>query len=241
MKYIQINDEKIGYKMRRSKRAKRMRMQMESDKTLTIVLPTLMPQFAATNFLNTNKKWVEAQLKKIEIKHIAYPPHKYKEGETFFYLGEKYKLTYKPHKLKRAKLKIEGDVFVVYLYEKVKEAEGFKQAKKVVEDFYKKKATEIVHDRLQYFNDYYKHKYNKVTLRNQKSRWGSCSALKNLNFNWRLSMAPIEIIDYVIVHELCHLKQMNHSQKFWDLVAKTIPDHKEKRKWLKDNHFMLKI
>ncbi|MBU0727650.1 M48 family metallopeptidase, partial [Patescibacteria group bacterium] len=71
------------------------------------------------------------------------------------------------------------------------------------------------------------------------SRWGSCSDRKNLNFNWKLIMAPIEIIDYVVVHEMCHLKQMNHSSKFWNLVAEKMPDYKELRKWLKDNRYLL--
>ena len=89
----------------------------------------------------------------------------------------------------------------------------------------KEKARVIIHDRLQNYNDYYNFSYNKVAIRNQKSRWGSCSAKKNLNFNYRLVLLDTELLDYVVVHELCHLEQMNHSQNFWDLVAKTIPDY----------------
>ncbi len=77
--------------------------------------------------------------------------------------------------------------------------------------------------------------YGRVTIRHQKSRWGSCSAKGNLNFNCLLMKTPDEIIDYVIVHELCHRKEMNHSPRFWAEVEKIIPDYKEKRKWLKDH------
>lgn len=77
--------------------------------------------------------------------------------------------------------------------------------------------------------------YGNITIKVQKSRWGSCSAKGNLNFNCLLMNAPEEIIDYVVVHELCHRKEMNHSPKFWTEVEKVIPDYKDRRKWLKDH------
>lgn len=76
--------------------------------------------------------------------------------------------------------------------------------------------------------------YGRVTVRSQKSRWGSCSAKGNLSFNCLLMLAPPEVIDYVIVHELCHLKQMNHSPKFWDEVEKIMPDYRQAKQWLKE-------
>ena len=77
--------------------------------------------------------------------------------------------------------------------------------------------------------------YNRITIRMQKSRWGSCSGQGNLNFNCLLMRAPDDVVDYVIVHELCHRKEMNHSDRFWALVESVLPDYKEKRKWLKDH------
>ena len=98
---------------------------------------------------------------------------------------------------------------------------------------YKKQARILVRERLKYFNQHYTFKYNRVAIRNQKSRWGSCSSSKNLNFNYRLTILPLELADYIIVHELCHLGEMNHSVKFWRLVSKTIPDYKNRQKKLK--------
>ena len=75
--------------------------------------------------------------------------------------------------------------------------------------------------------------YGRITIRNQRTRWGSCSSKGNLNFNCLLMLAPAEVIDYVVVHELCHRKEMNHSAAFWNEVAKILPDYKEQEKWLK--------
>jgi hypothetical protein len=102
---------------------------------------------------------------------------------------------------------------------------------------YKESARALVNERLQYFNQYYGYKWNKIAIRNQKTRWGSCSKAGNLNFNYKIALLPPRAADYIIVHELCHLKEFNHSQNFWNLVSKTIPDFKEVRKQLKNNGF----
>ena len=79
----------------------------------------------------------------------------------------------------------------------------------------------------------------RITIRNQKTRWGSCSSEKNLNFNWKLILAPPEVLDYVVVHELCHLKKMNHSKAFWDEVGKVMPEYETYKLWLKENGWKL--
>lgn len=104
---------------------------------------------------------------------------------------------------------------------------------------YKKVAKDLVSERLTYFNETYKFKYNKITIRNQKGRWGSCSRKGNLNFNYRIALLPLELADYIVVHELCHIGRMDHSKKFWDLVALCAPDFKEKRKRLKGQFSLL--
>lgn len=101
-------------------------------------------------------------------------------------------------------------------------------------------ARELVHHRLEYFNDYYRFTYRNVCIRNQRTRWGSCSRQGNLNFNVKIAHLPSHLADYIIVHELCHLREMNHSSKFWNLVAKTFPDHKDLRKELRKNDLRIR-
>ena len=97
------------------------------------------------------------------------------------------------------------------------------------------KALEYIPKRVSYFAKQIGVTYGKITIRNQKTRWGSCSSKGNLNFNCLLMLTPPEVIDYVVVHELCHRKEMNHSGAFWAEVEKVIPDYKEQVKWLKEN------
>ena len=96
-------------------------------------------------------------------------------------------------------------------------------------------ALKVIPARVEYFARVIGVTYGKINIRNQKTRWGSCSSKGNLNFNCLLMLAPPEVLDYVVVHELCHRKQMNHSKAFWSEVEKVLPDYKEARKWLKED------
>ena len=101
------------------------------------------------------------------------------------------------------------------------------------------KACVVIPSRVAYYAEKLGVSYGKITLRQQKTRWGSCAANGNLNFNWLLILAPPEVLDYVVVHELCHRREMNHSQAFWKEVEKILPDYRERQKWLKDNGWRL--
>lgn len=98
----------------------------------------------------------------------------------------------------------------------------------------KKSARLLVADKLEFFNQHYNLTYNRISIKNQRSCWGSASQKKNLNFNYKIVQLPEELQNYLIVHELCHLKEMNHSRNFWNLVAETVPNFKEIRKKLRN-------
>lgn len=91
----------------------------------------------------------------------------------------------------------------------------------------KVRTKELVEKRVKHFNTFYKFAYNNIFIKNQKTRWGSCSSQKNLNFNCKIALLDQELIDYIVVHELCHLAQMNHGPMFWSLVAQTMPEYKK--------------
>jgi len=98
---------------------------------------------------------------------------------------------------------------------------------------HKEKARILARERLSYFNQFYNFKFSRISIRNQRSRWGSCSKSGGLNFNYRIIFLPPDLADYLIVHELCHLGELNHSPAFWRLVAQTIPDYASRRRLLR--------
>lgn len=107
--------------------------------------------------------------------------------------------------------------------------------KQAMEKRYRQAAAEYIPQRVAYYQQFTGGTFKKITIRGQYTRWGSCSSSGTLSFNWRLMLAPPRVLDYVVVHELCHLKHMDHSRDFWNAVAKIMPDYKEHRTWLKIN------
>ena len=103
----------------------------------------------------------------------------------------------------------------------------------------REKARILLTERVQHFAPLIGVTYNQISIRAQHTRWGSCSSKGNLNFNCLLALVPMEVLDYVVVHELCHRKELNHSDRFWNEIAKIMPDYKVRKKWLKDNGFNL--
>ena len=110
-----------------------------------------------------------------------------------------------------------------------------------LESFYRDETQRIIEGLLEIHNEDNEYKINRVFIKGQKTRWGSCSSAGNLNFNWRLAMAPTEVIEYVVIHELCHRIEMNHSKEFWRLVQEKCPEFKKHKNWLKRNQFRLSI
>lgn len=108
-------------------------------------------------------------------------------------------------------------------------------SEKRLEAIYRKAAREYFPKRVSHYARMLGVTYGKISIRDQKTRWGSCSSEGNLSFNRRLILAPPDVLDYVVIHELCHRKEMNHSKEFWALVESLMPEYKERRKWLREN------
>lgn len=116
-----------------------------------------------------------------------------------------------------------------------------KEQREGLERRYRQAAKEYIPRRVAYYAGILGVTYEKIRIAEQKTRWGSCSSRGTLSFNWKLMLAPPVVLDYVVVHELCHRKEMNHSKRFWALVEQTMPGYKEHRKWLKENGNTLQL
>lgn len=154
----------------------------------------------------------------------------YENGESFPYLGQGYILEIRQYpSYKKPGVMTEGERLVVLTAWR-----DSASVKKAVREWYAARAAAIIPERVRLYQSRMGENIGRICIKDVKSRWGSCSSKRNLNFNWRLVMAPLEVLDYVVVHELCHLKEMNHSKDFWALVEEILPDYKKSRAWLKN-------
>ncbi|KXA90901.1 hypothetical protein AKJ57_03200 [candidate division MSBL1 archaeon SCGC-AAA259A05] len=224
MKETTLLGEKINYTVRKSERATIPRVDV-SIRGIRVVLPEGVEE-DPENLLQKKAVQVVKSKKEFDDYKDKIPERRFEEGETFPLLGEDHELVVSSETEDN---KIENGRMVL-------SAQNLKDSsiKEELENLYKKKAREIIEDILEDYQ-YLNVDYNKIKLKNQKTRWASCSSLKNLNFNWRIVMAPKEIIEYIVVHELVHLEEKGHSKKFWSKVASILPDYKERVKWLEEH------
>lgn len=152
----------------------------------------------------------------------------YEEGERFLYLGNDHPILISQDKdIEKDKVVFEeGSLFI---YVKQYEEERIKQALK---RFYFQQCKRLVEKRIQFYQSHFKVKPRSIRISDVKSTWGTCDSMRQLTFNWRLAMAPMKVIDYVVVHEMVHMVHLNHDRSFWRLVGKIIPDYEQQENWL---------
>jgi hypothetical protein len=195
---------------------------------LVVRAPENITQYELDKIIALHSKWI--MKKKETLKNVFVPKKNYSEGEQFLFLGKNYTLKFSP---------VAGSIILddkLYINPKKKDI-----AEKLIVEFYRKKAKEFIVARVFHFAMKFGYQFKSVRITSAKKRWGSCSYKGNLNFAWRLIMAPPEIIDYVVIHELAHLRIKNHSKEFWDKVAELMPDYYSRRNWLKKNGYLLDL
>jgi len=174
-------------------------------------------------FIRAKQGWIQKHLAKAANRQS--PKKKYQDGEKFWFLGQEYPLHITDDY--RSKLFYDGDQFILSQFQ-------IHKAKSLFENWYRVQAKKILAERAIFFADKMGLLYKKITITGANTRWGSCSGKGTVNFSWRLIMAPLEIVDYVTVHELAHLAHHNHSKSFWLYVKNYYPDYKSAKNWLKE-------
>jgi predicted metal-dependent hydrolase len=153
------------------------------------------------------------------------------------YLDRRYRLEVSPAEISKSEVKLYQGKFIINYSEKLKEddQQRIEEIRDALIEWYRQHAKVKINERVEKYKDKLDVEPNNVVVKKQKKRWGSCSSKGNLNFNWRIILAPMSIVDYLVVHELTHLLHDNHSKEFWATVGSIIPDVKAKREWLKIN------
>ena len=156
--------------------------------------------------------------------------YQFENGEILPYLGEQMLLSVIREDRKRAKVNsVMGRILLVVPYDA-----DYEYRRNALIMWYRKEAAKIIREKAAEFAEKLSVNFMGIHIKDTKSRWGSCSSKGNLNFSWRLVMAPEQVLEYVVIHELCHLRYMDHSEKFWNLVSEFCPAYKQYRKWLRD-------
>ena len=185
---IQLGDQKVSYALRRSSRARRLRLTVFPDSTVVVTAPNRSPEGAAERFIRQKAAWLTRKLA-----HFA---------------------------------RFADHLFVSQPIRRKRMAKAEYATARAA-------ARALVEARIAHFNQTYGFSFKKIYIRNQKTRWGSCSSKGNLSFNYRIASLPAATADYIVVHELCHLAEFNHSPRFWALVERAVPDYKAIRRSLK--------
>lgn len=215
---------------KKSKRTHNISIKITSTGEVILTYPYWANESRAVEFLhqNSGRIYSEIQKKKAKIK-----TYNFDSLEKIQYLGEELTLYIVEKDRQSFKSIVSGSELVVQV--PFGEKSNKKKIKESITKELKKQFRQIVEEGVEEYNKFYNFKYNRIAIKDNRTNWGSCSSKGNLNFNWKLIFAPLEVIDYVIVHELCHLKEHNHSSRFWNLVSEKMPNHKQYRKWLKEN------
>ncbi len=231
MPAVRLGDQSVAYSVRRSKRAKRVSLRMSPERGLEVVYPPGIRKPAPEAFILDQSQWVLQAMEKLRQARQHLPRRTYEAGERFLYMGEAYRLKLeRDPQLKKASARIHGDELLV-----TAPVMNPTLARGAVEAFYRAEAKRYLGRRLCELAALHAFEYKSLRVRNQKTRWGSCSAAGNINLNLRLMMAPPAVIDYVILHELCHTRDMSHSPAFWRLVESRCPEFRRWRAWLKQH------
>jgi predicted metal-dependent hydrolase len=216
-----MEDFKI-HRIIRSKR-KTVALLITPDAALTVHAPMRLPLDYIEDLVSKKSSWISRKISDVQSRPKA-KPKEFVDAEEFLYLG------------KTCRLKITDDNAISqgeYLYFPkcmlLNAAENLK-------NWYKKQARQTIEERALLYARGMRLEYKSIAITNAKKRMGSCSIKGGLNFSWRLIMAPLEIVDYVVVHELIHLEEKNHSRSFWNKVKAILPDYKEKESFLKHNY-----
>jgi predicted metal-dependent hydrolase len=197
---------------------------IERDKRVIVRAPEDISEDRIMFELQKRKRLIEKKINSDQKFNNDYLPKEFESGEQFLYLGKYYTLEIN---FTHEQSVYFGNGIQITAINKA-------NAKSILLNWYKQKAIEILTPRILFFAEHIGVKRKKINITDAKYTWGTCTPSGNLNFNWRLIKAPLEVIDYIVIHELSHLRESNHSPEFWNIVGVQMPNYEEAKGWLKE-------
>jgi predicted metal-dependent hydrolase len=219
--------------IRRKKRRRTISLRIKEDGKIVIYAPHHTPKWEIEKFIKEKQIWIVNKISEKE-KQIKEAEKTFLSGERFLYLGEWYPLEIHEFDHKEPPLRLSFGKFIL-------NKDHIEGARDLFIKWYKREAKEKIVGRI----DYYSHRLHLfprgIRITNARSRWGSCSRDNRLSFSWRIIMASLTVIDYILIHELVHIREKNHSKRFWTTLESILPDYRKHRLWLKENGHLLQV
>lgn len=230
-----INFGKKPIKVVKHKRSKYMRLRVSSAGEIKLTVPTFTPSYQIANFLDSHKPWLEEVLSHVK---PAIKPSLV-SGSIIHIIDKEFTIkTY--NKQDKPKAYIDDEAAIIHIFTN-DEADKREIVAGLIRDSLIEYGRKIIKHKSSHYARLLNTSFQRISIREQKTRWGSCSSSGNLNFNWKILLAPQSVFNYVVAHEIAHLREHNHSSRFWKLVADVCPDYQQSKRWLKNNAHSLEI
>jgi predicted metal-dependent hydrolase len=234
-----LGGREITYHLRRSARARNARLEIGADSRLTVVVPKNSSLREVDALLQQKRRWIQRTLSRMSKSASCPAKTALKEGDLVPYLGRKYTLVVDRMGIPlytSSAVELNSTSIVVALPDGSDDHLG-----DVLANWLRQKAKSRIPQYVEASAEKHSLGYGQISVRDQRTRWGSCSHKGNLSFNWRLIMAPPGVVNYIVAHELAHLVEMNHSKRFWKTVEAWCPDYQRHKRWLKENEALLQL
>ncbi len=235
---INLDGQYITYTILVDKRRKAIQLRILPTATVEIATPNKLAKVDVEHIFTAKSKWLRRRLSKLA--SLAENPVNQQVacGSQLLYNGEPYTITILPDSKVTVVVRY-GELLVKLPQNYIDHQQAASILEQIVKAWLVDQAGNLFCDKTRHWATAIGVRPAKITIRDQKTRWGSCSSLGNINYNWRVIMAPPWVADYLVIHELCHMLVPNHSAKFWEQVSRFSPNYRECRKWLTDNGKLL--
>lgn len=218
--------ENIDITIEKTKRKKTVSIFIERDSSVRVLAPASASNETIETAIKSKEYLIFSKLAKWKELNQGKVNREYVNGQSFLYLGRNYRL--KLTENQEVPLKIKGGFFLL-------DKNYLSKAEKVFKEFYKEKALLKIKERIKVHEDKFSIKPTAIKILDLQNRWASWTPKNGLNFHWKCVMAPVKVLDYIIMHEMVHMKHPNHSADFWNELDKKMPDFREQENWLKRN------
>lgn len=231
----------INYTLLHSSKLKSVKIAVEFEHGVEVTAPVGMSDQAVEQVLHLKGRWIMGKLDAIASIEVPPPRKEFISGEKFLYVGRQYTLVVSERAERRPILVMRNSVFEATVLPGLKIWDRQNTIRELFRAWYKQRAEAKLTEQVRTYADRLNLQPTEIKVMDMDRRWGSCTPRGAVHLNWRLIMAPIQIIDYLVVHELCHLSVPEHSPKFWNRVGSIIADYEERREWLRVNGATLTV